>query len=113
MTHPTPKDWRTIFEEIDIDYTEYTPDKGMPSPIYHVNDAQMDYVCTQLLSHAQEEERARIVGRLEGRKWVWEEIDGETYIHRKDNYASATHDSYATTENLILDQAIDIVKDNK
>jgi len=49
------KDWRRIVEDLDVDYTENTPDTGLVDTIYHINDAQMDYIVEQIISERGKE----------------------------------------------------------
>lgn len=49
------KDWRRIVEDLDVDYTENTPDTGLVDTIYHINDAQMDYIVEQIISERDKE----------------------------------------------------------
>lgn len=49
------KDWKKIVEELDVDYTENTPDTGLVDTIYHINDAQMDYIVDQIISERDKE----------------------------------------------------------
>jgi exoribonuclease II len=92
-THPTPKDWRKEFVET---FHIYNLKTGTPA------GAEKEAVAfiETLLSHAQEEERARIVGRLEAEKQEVGSINSNYFEPR-------------IIRNKTLDQAIDIVKDNK
>jgi hypothetical protein len=80
----TQESWEELFDEIEVERREYTPDQGMPSPIYEVNSDQMDYVVNTLVRTAIEtaikEERERIAGEVEKRKKNFADLDGECSI---------------------------------
>ena len=55
---------KRLIDELDLDCTEYTPDQGMPSPIWHVNDAQFDYIIESLLTSKDAQHKAEVRERI-------------------------------------------------
>jgi hemerythrin superfamily protein len=92
MTHPTPKDWREYNMPVrEIDGEEWI--------------RRIDH--KTLLSHAQEEERARIVGRIEKLK---ENYPVDASLTTKEHEIRINWANPVAQQ--ALDQVIDIVKDS-
>lgn len=52
---PTIRDIRIDgLQELDPDFKEYTPDQGMPDIVWHLNEAQIDYLLQKTWNTALE-----------------------------------------------------------